>query len=86
MDGLLVKAGEVLLNNGLPGVIIIYLLYDRKGMQEQLKELMAALNLSQENRIKEARETTSALDTVKDTIDILKQFMRGGNDRGRGNV
>jgi len=82
MDALLVKAGEILLNHGLPGVIILYLLYDRRGMQGQLKELMAALNLSQENRIKEARETTSALDTVKDTIEILKQFMSRGNNGG----
>jgi hypothetical protein len=51
-------------------------------LQEQLKEVMAALGTSQENRIKEARETTSALDTVKDTIEILKDFMKRGTNLG----
>jgi hypothetical protein len=86
MDALLIKAGDLLLAHGLPGIIILYLLYDRRGMQDQLKELMAALNLSQENRIKEARETTSALDTVKDTIEILKNFMSRGNNSGGNHV
>lgn len=76
MDAALAKIIEVLLGYGLPGIIILYLVWERKVLQDQIKELMVALNLSQENRIKEARETSSALETVKDTIEILKDFMR----------
>lgn len=85
MDQFIQKATEVLFGYGLPGLVIAYLIYERKVLQDQIKELLLALNNSQEKRIEEARETTTGLDTIKDTIEILRNFMRGGNG-GNNNV
>jgi len=76
MEALGIKLAEVVLGYGLPGVIILYLIYERKGLQDQIKELMLSLNASQEARIKEARETTKAIGTIEDTLDILKDFIK----------
>ena len=86
MDQFIAKATEVLFGYGLPGLVIAYLIYERKILQDQIKELLAALNGSQEKRIIEARETTTALDTIKDVMDLLKDFMKGKGNGGGNNV
>lgn len=83
MEQAIPKLIEMVLGYGLPGAIILYLIYERKVLQDQIKDLLAALSGSQESRIKEARETTGALETVKDVLDVLKDFMRGkGGNNG----
>ena len=77
------KVLEILFGYGLPGVIIIFLIWERKILQDQIKDIMKSLNDSQEHRITEARETTQALGTVADIIETLKEFMRDRrNNRG----
>lgn len=82
MEQFIPKIMEIVLGYGLPGVIIIYLIYERKVLQDQIKDIMASLNKSQEARITEARETTTALDTVKDAVELLKEFMRDLRQKG----
>lgn len=86
MDQFIAKATEVLFGYGLPGLVIAYLIYERTILQGQIKDLLAALNNSQEKRIEEARETTTGLDTIKDTIQILTSFMQGRGNGGNRNV
>jgi phosphotransferase system IIA component len=86
MDQFIQKGVEVLFGYGLPGLIIAYLLYERKIMQDQMSKKDDALNTSQENRIKEARETTNSLNILDNTLEVLKGFMNGGgNNKGGSN-
>ena len=83
MDQFIAKATEVLFGYGLPGLVIAYLIYERTILQGQIKELLGALNSSQEKRIEEARETTTGLATIDNMIDTLNNFMRGNGNGGR---
>lgn len=54
MENLIEEAGKIVLGYGMPGVIILWLLWDRKRILEDLKAFTEA-------RIVEGRETTKAL-------------------------
>jgi hypothetical protein len=79
MDQLWLSIGQIVLQWGTPGVIILYLFREKTNLEKDVKALQAKLDDSLEKRVTEAVASSKAADAMLAGLQNLTEVVRNAN-------